>query len=237
MHLRIMTMSMLQNNYNGISIQVGLSGYSFRLWNAGQMTSASGWLSSERIFTTPEFQRRYDNVAVSVFTPKVALVPAQFFSPERAKELLDDVVNIGVNDTVEFVEVPHLASVLVYSNAIGETLSKVISETVLKLDGSKARLLPEMYYILEQLPFMKEYNKILASYMDGVLYLVIAQGKTLLLCNSFHAPDFTTAEYFIFMAMKKLQLNPEVSTISFRTPLSEDDEMSLYRYFKSVDQI
>ena len=237
MHLRIMTMSMLQNNYNGISIQVGLSGYSFRLWNAGQMTSASGWLSSERIFTTPEFQRRYDNVAVSVFTPKVALVPAQFFSPERAKELLDDVVNIGVNDTVEFVEVPHLASVLVYSNAIGETLSRVISETVLKLDGSKARLLPEMYYILEQLPFMKEYNKILASYMDGVLYLVIAQGKTLLLCNSFHAPDFTTAEYFIFMAMKKLQLNPEVSTISFRTPLSEDDEMSLYRYFKSVDQI
>ena len=237
MHLRIMTMSMLQNNYNGISIQVGLSGYSFRLWNAAQMTSASGWLSSERIFTTPEFQRRYDEVAVSVFTPKVALVPAQFFSPERAKELLDDVVNIGVNDTVEFVEVPHLASVLVYSNAIGETLSRVISETVLKLDGSKARLLPEMYYILEQLPFMKEYNKILASYMDGVLYLVIAQGKTLLLCNSFHAPDFTTAEYFIFMAMKKLQLNPEVSTISFRTPLSEDDEMSLYRYFKSVDQI
>ena len=237
MHLRIMTMSMLQNNYNGISIQVGLSGYSFRLWNAGKMTAASGWLSSDRIFTTPEFQRRYDDVAVSVFTPKVALVPAQFFSPEKARELLDDVVNIGINDTVEFVDVPHLASVLVYSNVIGETLSRVISETVLRVDGSKARLLPEMYYILEQLPSLKDYNKILASYMDGVLYLVIAQGKTLLLCNSFHAPDFTTAEYFIFMAMKKLQLNPEVSTISFRTPLSEDDEMSLYRYFKSVDQI
>lgn len=201
------------------------------------MTSASGWLSSERIFTTPEFQRRYDDVAVSVFTPKVALVPTQFFIPEKARELLDDVVNIGINDTVEFVEVPHLASVLVFSNVIGETLSKVISETVLRLDGSKARLLPEMYFILEQLPSLKEYNKILASYMDGVLYLAIAQGKTLLLCNSFHAPDFTTAEYFIFMAMKKLQLNPEVSTISFRTPLSEDDEMSLYRYFKSVDQI
>ncbi len=201
------------------------------------MTTASGWLSSDRIFTTPEFQRRYDDVAVSVFTPKVALVPAQFFSPEKARELLDDVVNIGINDTVEFVDVPHLASVLVYSNVIGETLSRVISETVLRVDGSKARLLPEMYYILEQLPSLKDYNKILASYMDGVLYLVIAQGKTLLLCNSFHAPDFTTAEYFIFMAMKKLQLNPEVSTISFRTPLSEDDEMSLYRYFKSVDQI
>ena len=82
-----------------------------------------------------------------------------------------------------------------------------------------------------------DYNKILASYMDGVLYLVIAQGRSLLLCNSFQAPDFTTAQYFIFLAMKNLQLNPEVSTICFRTPLSEEDEMSLYRYFKNVEQV
>jgi hypothetical protein len=73
--------------------------------------------------------------------------------------------------------------------------------------------------------------------MDGWLYLVIAQGRTLLLCNAYAAPDFTTAEYFIFLAMKKLQLNPEVSTVFFRTPLAEEDEMSLYRYFKSVEQI
>ena len=73
--------------------------------------------------------------------------------------------------------------------------------------------------------------------MDGYLYLTIAQGKSLLLCNSFQAPDFTSAEYFIFMVLKKLQLNPEVSTICFRTPLTEDQEMSLYRYFKSVEQL
>lgn len=73
--------------------------------------------------------------------------------------------------------------------------------------------------------------------MDGRLYLVIAQGRSLLLCNSFQAPDFTTAEYFIFMAMKKLQLNPEVSTICFRTELQEEQEMSLYRYFKNVEHI
>ena len=82
-----------------------------------------------------------------------------------------------------------------------------------------------------------EYNKIIASYMDGYLYLVIAQGRSLLLCNCFQAPDFTTAEYFIFMVMKKLQLNPEVSTICFRTGLQEEQEMSLYRYFKNVEQI
>ena len=194
-------------------------------------------MSADRIFTTSEFQKRYESVDISVFSPKAALVPAQFFTPERARDILADVVKISESDVVEYVHVPGQAAVLVFSNVIGETLSRVISETVLHTDGTKARLLPEMYFMLQQLPAMTEYNKILASYMDGVLYLVIAQGKSLLLCNSYQAPDFTTAEYFIFLAMKKLQLNPEVSSICFRTPLTEEDEMSLYRYFKSVDQI
>jgi hypothetical protein len=58
-----------------------------------------------------------------------------------------------------------------------------------------------------------------------------------LLANVFRAPDFTTAEYFLFLSLKKLQLNPEVSSIYFRTPLSEEEELSLYRYFKSVEQL
>jgi hypothetical protein len=37
--------------------------------------------------------------------------------------------------------------------------------------------------------------------------------------------------------MKKLQLNIEMSTIYFRTSLAEDEEISLYRYFKNVEQI
>jgi hypothetical protein len=138
---------------------------------------------------------------------------------------------------VESVAVPEFGAVLVYSNQIGETLSKAISETVLNEDGTKSKPLPEMYYMLKSLSALPDYNRILASYSDGVLYLVIAQGKTLLLCNAYQAPDFTTAEYFIFLAMKKLQLNPEVSTISFRTPLGEEEEMSLYRYFKNVEQV
>ena len=227
---------MLRHN-SRISIQVGLSGYSFKIYKESGQIESSGWMSADRIFTTSEFQKRYDSVDISVFSPKAALVPAQFFAPERAGEILADVVKVSDNDVVEYVHVPGQAAVLIFSNVIGETLSKVISETVLHTDGTKARLLPEMYFMLQQLPSMTEYNKILASYMDGVLYLVIAQGKSLLLCNSYQAPDFTTAEYFIFLAMKKLQLNPEVSTICFRTPLTEEDEMSLYRYFKSVDQI
>ena len=227
---------MSQHN-SRISIQVGLSGYSFKVYDGPSEVASSGWMSADRIFTTPEFQRRYERVDISVFSPKAALVPSQFFSHEKAVDILSDVVKLSAGDMVEHITVQDHAAVLVYSNVIGETLSKVISETVLHPDGTKARLLPEMYFMLEQLSSMTEYNKILASYMDGILYLAIAQGKSLLLCNTYQAPDFTTAEYFIFLAMKKLQLNPEVSTISFRTPLTEEDEMSLYRYFKSIDQL
>ena len=226
----------MTNMKNRISIQVGLSGYSFKIEADGAVRS-SGWMGAGSIFTTPELQKRYDVVEISVFTPKCALIPSQFHHPLHARNLLSDVTDLSDEDHVDYVEVPENAAVLLYSNNIGETLSKVMSETVLSTDGSKTRPLPELYYMLKGLGGIQDYNKIMASYMDGYLYLVIAQGKSLLLCNTYEAQDFTTAEYFLFMAMKKLQLNPEVSSITFRTPLDEDQEMSLYRYFKSVEQI
>ena len=66
---------------------------------------------------------------------------------------------------------------------------------------------------------------------------MIAQGDNLLLANVFEAADFATAEYFLFMAVKKLQLNPEQSALHFMSELSDEEEMSLYRYFKSVEKI
>ena len=224
------------NTNNRISIQVGLSGYSFKIAADGE-EHFSGWRSAEGIFTTSELQKRYAEVEISVFTPFCTLVPENFYRPESARSILSDVLTVSDEMPVESVSLPEFGAVLVFSNLIGGTLHKVISESVLMLDGSKARPLPELYYMLKSVSGISEYNRILASYVDGTLYLVIAQGKSLMLCNTYQAVDFTTAEYFIFMAMKKLQLNPEMSTIFFRTPLNEEQEISLYRYFKSVEQI
>ena len=194
-------------------------------------------MSAERVFTTPEFQRRYDEVDISLLTPKCTLVPESFFSESAARSLLEGVTALREEDPVSYVRIPELSSVLVFSTAIDESLSRVIAATVLTTAGTQAPVLPEMYYLLRALPEQEEYNKILASYMDGYLYLVIAQGRSLCLANVYQAQDFTTAEYFLFLALKRLQLNPELSTIAFRTPLSPDAEMSLYRYFKSVSRL
>ena len=202
---------------SGISIQVSLSGYSFKVREGGEVR-ASAWLSADRLFTTPEFQRRYDEVDISLLTPKCTLVPESFFRPEAVRALLSDVV-------------------LLFSNSIGESLSKVLSQTVLTASGASAPVLPEMYYLLKALPACEDYNKVVASYRDGWLHLAIAQGRSLQLANVYAAPDFTTAEYFLFLALKRLQLNPEVTTVCFRTPLTSEAELSLYRYFKAVVEL
>lgn len=229
-------MADFQNNNTGISIQVGLGGYSFKV-STGSQVSQSGWMTPESLFSSPQFQRRYDSVEVSVFTPKFTLIPVQFYNPSDAGSMLSEVASLSSEDVVEAVELPQFAAVLLYSNVIGGSLPRVVAEMVLKTDGSKAMPLPEMYYMLSSLDRIPEYNKVVASFVDGYLYLVLAQGRTLLLCNAFQAQDFSTAEYFIFLAMKKLQLNPEMSVIYFRTPVDEEEQMSLYRYFKSVERL
>lgn len=221
-------------NIERISIQVSLSGYSFAVEGGGALRK-SGWLGSERIFTTPEFQGRYDVVEVSLLTPKFTLVPSGFFRSEEARQALEEVVDLGEADRVEYIDVPSFDSVLVYSNSIGESLSRAIAGSVTDVSGNHPPVLPEIYYILRDLSRIGEYNKILASWHDNTLCLAIAQGRSLLLCNSYEAVDFTTAEYFIFLAMKRLQMNPEVSAMCFRTPLTPEQEMSLYRYFKAVE--
>ena len=147
------------------------------------------------------------------------LVPSHFFDPATARKALAEVADVKEQTEVAHLDIPQYDAVLVYT-ADGDSVV---------VDGT-----PEIYKLLMQLPDCPEYNKILCSISGGHLHLAVAQGKNLLLANSFPAQDFTTAEYYIFLTMKSLQLNPEISTICWRSPLEVEDEMSLYRYFKAV---
>ena len=222
--------------YECISVQVSLSGYVSKVESNGVSVS-SGWMTADRFFTDSRFRRRYDNVDISVFTPKFTVVPDHFFDPLAARELLSDVAELRSTDRVAFRPIPELKAHLIYSTDIGETLSAVVAGTVLMSDGSSAAILPEIWYMLASLDSISEYNKVVASFADGYLYMVVAQGRSLLLCNSYCVPDFVTAEYFIFLAMKRLQLNLEMTSIYFRTPIGAEEEMSLYRYFRTVDYL
>lgn len=145
------------------------------------------------------------------------LVPTNFFDPASARQTLSELGPVAETEEVKYTTIDEYNAVLIYQNEDG-------------IDSSVQPILE----LLQKLPTCGEYNKILCSIVEDRLYLAIAQGKSLLLANSYQVQDFTTAEYFIFLAMKSLQLNPEMSTICWLSELGAEDEMSLYRYFKSV---
>lgn len=217
---------------NSISVIARSDGFS--IYND---CARSSWLGADRLLSLPELKRRYEQVDISVLTSKFTLVPNNFYKAEDAKTLLGSVCTLNEDDVVCSVEIEKLGAYAIYSLGSVSSLASILYESLRRPDGNRGNLLPELYYELRALENISEYNKIVASYDGALLNLVIAQGGTLLLCNSFEAVDFTTAEYFIFLALKRLQLNPEVSTICFRTPLSLEQEESLYRYFHSVEQI
>jgi len=156
-------------------------------------------------------------VELSLPAPEFTLVPRDFFNPDDCVRALAEVSDVKGARDVRYVKIPEYDAYLIYSVS-GE-------------DDS----LPEMFHILRRLPLCREYNKILCSWKDGYLHLAIAQGKSLLLANVFKAADFTTAQYYIFLALKSLQLNPEVSTICIMDAVGKDLELGLYRYFKAVE--
>lgn len=149
--------------------------------------------------------------------PKCTLVPSRYFDEKAPRCFLSEICTLSDDAVVEHINVPQLDAVFVYEKE-GENV-------------------PRLLNLLLNFSSIKEYNKVYADLKDGVLSLVIAQGEKLLLANVFPANSFTTAEYYILASMKSLQLNPEVSTIYFDGAMSEEDEMSLYTYFNSVEKI
>lgn len=148
---------------------------------------------------------------------KCTLVPARFFEEGDARCILAELYPLAESEAVSFLEVPRYDAVFIFSSPDGKP--------------------PVLYDLLHALERCPDYNKIVFHYEDGCMDLAIAQGNNLLLANSYPAPDFTTAQYYLFLAVKSLQLNPEVSTVTAHSPLSSSEEMSLYRYFKSVEQL
>lgn len=143
--------------------------------------------------------------------PVFTLVPSATFTEESARQMLSELAPVGASP---------LSSDLVN-----------LYDAVLVYTGER----PAVYDLMMSTCKISGYNKIIAKVEDGLLSLVIAEGQFLKFCNCFEAPDFTTAEYYIFMVLKKFQINPEISSIYFTNSLLPEEAQSLLSYFKNVE--
>lgn len=148
---------------------------------------------------------------------KYTLVPKEFFSEEAAAGLLSATVLLDEKDSVKNMELPSYEAVLVYTG-----------------DDSRALAISEM---VKEAACIDKYNKVLARLGDGFVDILVAEGKKLLLVNTFPAADLVTAQYFIFASLRQFQVNPEVTTIYFLGDTPDSIMEDLFRYFKSVELI
>lgn len=143
------------------------------------------------------------------------MVPTRYFDEKDPRCFLSEISVLAETAVVGWKSIPAHDAVLVYSGGGDDE--------------------PELYKLILAVDALKDYFKIGASIVDGELSLVIVKGTDLLFANVFDAPDFTTAQYYIFAVMKSLQLNPEVSTIYFRQKPDMKDELSICSYFNSLE--
>ncbi|MBP5210784.1 MAG: DUF3822 family protein [Bacteroidales bacterium] len=145
---------------------------------------------------------------------KYTIVPSAFFAERDAHSLLSELVELTPNDRVKHIELPEFKAVLLYCNT-----------------------LPPVKKLLDLLPKISDYNKMIVEVSGGEAHLVLAAGEKLLLVNSYKVPDFTTALYFIFAALKEFQINPEMTTFYHFGELAYEQKELLFRYFLGVEEI
>ena len=148
---------------------------------------------------------------------KYTLIPAGYFSPDIAADLLSRVVKVERTDSVKSLELPSFKAVLLYAG-----------------EDADARLIAAM---LDAAAALDRYNKVVVHLGDGVVDIVVAAGERLLLCNSFPAADLVTAQYFLFAALHQFQINTEVTTVHFFGEAGEQIKGDLFRHFASVESV
>ena len=146
---------------------------------------------------------------------RFTLLPSELFSEDNAREILSEVVPLSEGEPLSFIELPERNAVLVYA-------------------GERR---PAVYDLAVSLFKIPDFNKILADWTDSTLSLVIAQGENLVLCNEYEAADFVTAQYYIFAALQKLQINPLLSTVYFSSDIDAGRLISLCSYFKNAERL
>ena len=211
-----------------ISVQVGLNGFSY----STDSCARSPWLGAEFVYSTDALQQPCSRARLSTMNRKFTLVPSACFDEAQARKFLSDAVSLEAEDEILWAANEAVGAVEIWAREKGRLVPVI--KSMLEKDGGAVEVRPEFHFMLEDALKVDSYNKIVASFAEGTLYLVIFQGKNLLLCNSYEAMDFTTAQYYLFHALKKFQINPETATLVFHTALSAEEEMALYQYVKAV---
>ncbi len=150
------------------------------------------------------------------YTEKFTMVPKAMAN----SAYLNGIFEIGPNEEVGSQELAQYDAILYYAQDTPDRL-------------------PVIYRLLLSLDDSIEHNKLSVSYNReiGVVFVAAAQGKRLLIANSYRASDFTTAFYYISLVTQQVMFNPNVTLVRLLDEVGPEDEALLNSYYKGIEYI
>jgi hypothetical protein len=225
-----------------LSIQVGLSGFSFAVCNdiAGTClqlhhysfldtqdhndiyTEAITWCNKH-----PVLKKVFASAQCVYISPSFTLIPESAFLPTNAASILQSIHNISDLDEVYFYHLPQFGATCIYS------IPNSITAPILK-NQSSIRFYSIAVQLIQMTMSLYGHTRALFFYRNQHLYLIVMKEHRLLLCNAYHAEEFNTALYFLFFSLHQWQLNPESLRLYISGQISKQNRQILHTYFPKI---
>lgn len=227
---------------HGLSIQLDLDGLSFVCPGQTRVQTHSFPHASAnpdivldnltRAFReTPALTARYPQCSVVLPTRKFTWVPLELFRPEKAKDLLHAMHPLDELDEVNTYVEERVQAACLYA------LPADITAKVTQFQKNSlflASILPCVRFLMDR----PEPSRALIFFSYDTSYLVMAQQDRLLLANAYPGTHSLSALYFLLLALKQWQMNPQSLRLYVGgKDLSAKEKAQLSRYIPSLQPV
>lgn len=226
-----------------LSIQADLNGFSFSIVDdkmhkplyvyASDFTMDRDDMSlfakkcSELIKSTPILGSKFRRVEIIYGTEKYSLLPTRLHIKGDELKELSALHRLDELDEINIADVTREDMKILF--AVNSTFMNVIKEY-----QPDFHIYPSIYPFIKYLPYFEGHNKILFHYIKGFVNIVASEGNRIIFCNTFPAIHFNSALYFLLLALKETQFNPELTTVYTAGNIKDLEIFDIARYFPAI---
>ncbi len=163
-----------------------------------------------------------------IYTEKFTLIPKEAYTPQLGREALEQQFHIGTEDHIDTCDVCEADAVAVYcAPGAGCNASDV------------EKPLPLAAGMMQVVCGAEEFNKVAFHYSRerGFAHIIIYAGKELKLANAFKVDSYESALYFLFLSIKRLQMNPQQCVITICWDIEAAQREIAEKFFKGTQVI